>query len=1211
MNTITLKMKNWKKNISRAAAIFVEKLVGAYAGAEPKQRRRLPLLSSFLLITTLVTLSVSLTLRTLNIETSNVMLATSGLLLFSYFISRTRFYIAAITIAILAPAIPSITTVILHPQAASVTAELMWLALPLLIASFMLSIRETIFVGVSYNIYIILLSTYDALPFTTTVPIIAFMIAITFFVITITNTRIKDQLEIETQFKELQQVEEELRDNEEKFRNLFEYAKDAIFIADADTGVLVDVNEAGCAALGLPKDKIIGKPQTIIHPPEMVQEYKKIFSDHVKRGVVSSDDTIIQRADGTRIPANVSASVIKLAGRTIIQGVFRDVSERKQAEEALRESEEKFHTIVEHSNDGVVFIKNGIVQYCNPKLLEIGSYIEAEIIGKPFLNFVAPDSKEKVLDIYRKRMAGQKTPDKYELNLLAKDGRIVNTEISASLVNIKQELVDIALVRDITARKKVEETLANEATRRRILIEQSSDGIVIIDQDGNVYEANQRFAEMLGYSLEEVRKLKAYDWEFLLPPERTLEMIRTVDEKGDHFETQHRRKDGTTFDVEISTNGATIAGQKLIFCVCRDITERKQMAKSIKESEEKFSKAFMSSPQAVVITSLDDGVIIEANETFEELTGYSRKELVGRKAIELDLWNSPEERKNIIKALNEEGVVKNLERQFRNKAGEINTWLFSAETINVNGKPCMLSVTVDISERKKSEERLRFSDAILKSIHEGIFAMDNEFKMTRWNEICEQMFGIKASDAIGKPVRDVLTMVEEYPGQNKERINQLMEKGTRRDEQIYRTTHGDIWVDVHTQAMEDNGKRTGWVTLLSDITERKRTEEALKYSEEKYRELINTSTDAIVSTDPKMLITIWNQGAENIFGYTESEMLGQSLLTIFQTDLYKEIARAIINVKSSDKIEFKNKVFETLGLKKDCSLVPIEVSLADRYVEGNHILTAIIRDITTRKEAEKKLREIDQMKSEFLSNVSHELRTPLQSIGGFTKLIMTGKVPDQATQHEFLNIIDRETMHLGNLINSLLDMSRLESGRFKIYKKLTSLSDIFTYSIKMFHSLAREKNISLTESISPNLPEIEIDSERMRQVIINLIGNAIKFSEPDSSVHVKVEVQNKELLFQVIDHGTGIKEESMKHLFERFYRAEGETVKGGTGLGLYISKQIIEAHNGKIWAESKFGEGSTFSFILPLNSEGGKQNVEENSDNRRRSSDVKASRLLS
>ncbi len=140
----------------------------------------------------------------------------------------------------------------------------------------------------------------------------------------------------------------------------------------------------------------------------------------------------------------------------------------------------------------------------------------------------------------------------------------------------------------------------------------------------------------------------------------------------------------------------------------------------------------------------------------------------------------------------------------------------------------------------------------------------------------------------------------------------------------------------------------------------------------------------------------------------------------------------------------------------------------------------------------------------------------------------------------------------------------------------------------MFRSLARQKEIKLTQRIPETLPEMEIDQERVRQVIVNLVGNAIKFSEPGTSILVKVEVVDDAIVFHVTDHGTGIHEENMEHLFEKFYREEGETVKGGTGLGLYISRQIIEAHGGKIWAVSKFGKGSTFSFSLPLLNGGGK-----------------------
>ncbi|GAI56662.1 unnamed protein product, partial [marine sediment metagenome] len=171
----------------------------------------------------------------------------------------------------------------------------------------------------------------------------------------------------------------------------------------------------------------------------------------------------------------------------------------------------------------------------------------------------------------------------------------------------------VGFVRDVTERKKAEQALADEATRRRILIDQSRDGIVVLDENGKVYEANQRFAEMLGYTPEEAAELHVWDWEFVVPREQVLEMVRSVDETGDHFETQHRRKDGTIYDVEISTNGTMCAGQKLIFCVCRDITERKQAEKTIHQQNEFLNNILDSLTHPFYVIDANDYTVKMAN----------------------------------------------------------------------------------------------------------------------------------------------------------------------------------------------------------------------------------------------------------------------------------------------------------------------------------------------------------------------------------------------------------------------------------------------------------------------------------------------------------------------------------------------------------------------------------------------------------------------
>jgi len=274
-------------------------------------------------------------------------------------------------------------------------------------------------------------------------------------------------------------------------------------------------------------------------------------------------------------------------------------------------------------------------------------------------------------------------------------------------------------------------------------------------------------------------------------------------------------------------------------------------------------------------------------------------------------------------------------------------------------------------------------------------------------------------------------------------------------------------------------------------------------------------------------------------------------------------------------------------IRKDGETAVAEMRVVETEWENKTAYLASFRDITEHKQVEDKLRELHRMKSELIANISHELRTPLHSIRGFAKLMLGGKVPDPETQKEFLTTIDKQSERLGTLIDSLLDMSRLESGRFQIQKQRLSIKDIIHETVESFYSLASEKGAVINEDIPVALPEIEADGERVRQVMVNLLSNAVKFSNGGGSVTVKGEVNCGELLVQVTDHGIGIPKEAMPHLFERFYRAPDSMARGGAGLGLYISEQIIEAHGGRIWAESKVGQGSTFSFSLPLNQAGG------------------------
>ncbi len=197
----------------------------------------------------------------------------------------------------------------------------------------------------------------------------------------------------------------------------------------------------------------------------------------------------------------------------------------------------------------------------------------------------------------------------------------------------------MAIISDITQRKRIEQERADEATQRRILIDQSGDGIVVLDRDGKVYEANKRFTEMLGYTPAEVKELYVWDWEYLETRKQLVNKIKSIGEKGARFESKHRRKDGSIYDVEISVNGADFAGQKLLFCVCRDVTTRKKAEEALKESEDKYYSLFNRSTEGIFVHDLK-GRIVDVNEVACSQSGYSREELLTLNIFDLHTDNT-------------------------------------------------------------------------------------------------------------------------------------------------------------------------------------------------------------------------------------------------------------------------------------------------------------------------------------------------------------------------------------------------------------------------------------------------------------------------------------------------------------------------------------------------------------------------------------------
>jgi len=487
------------------------------------------------------------------------------------------------------------------------------------------------------------------------------------------------------------------------------------------------------------------------------------------------------------------------------------------------------------------------------------------------------------------------------------------------------------------------------------------------------------------------------------------------------------------------------------------------------------------------------------------------------------------------------------------------------------------------------EQRLR---ALIEGVKDyAILMLDRQGRVVSWTACAERMKGYRAEEILGKSIACF------YPPEDIERghpdavLRKAAELGHFEEEGWRLRKDGSrFWASVMITALRDEtGQVNGFSKMTRDITERKRDEERLRESEQKFRAVLESAPDAMLMVDEAGKIALVNAQLERLFAYRRDELVGQpvEILIPLPSRAYHSHLRCEWGKKPRPRPMSAGLVLK--GLRRDGAEFPVEVSLSPIETDNSTWVVAAIRDVTERRIVELQLvaerrraEEANRTKSAFLAAMSHEIRTPMNAILGMSDLLWESDLSPE--QREFVEIFRRAGANLLRLINHLLDLSKIEAGHFELEKEQFNLEDVLDQVSELIGGRARRKGIALLVRIAPDVATDFIgDPGRLRQALLNLVGNAVKFTEKGEitvTAHAQQCGEPGRVGFAVSDTGIGIPADKLGVIFDDFTQADSSVTRkyGGTGLGLGITRRLVELMGGRIFATSTPGEGSTFVF---------------------------------
>jgi PAS domain S-box-containing protein len=897
----------------------------------------------------------------------------------------------------------------------------------------------------------------------------------------------------------------------------------------------------------------------------------------------------------------------ELSIQPVPEGIFIlyiDITERKEAEKkvekAFRDATEKWDSLTKNTDDIVMVVDSqGVIQHINRTILP---YTPEETIGKTVYEYV-PKEQHDIMRRSLGRVFETGEPLSYEVSSnIPKIGTVWFRTKTVPIKDHEKTIGVILTSTDITERKQAEEQIHQLQEHLQLQVERMPIGLIVWDLEFRAKTWNPAATRIFGFPEKEALGKHPYD--FIVPKQAQphVDEIWSRLLKGDetaHSMNKNVTKDGRTIicawsNTPLKKDDGTVIG---VLSMVQDITERKMAEDALRKSENESRTLLENLPQKIFFKDRKS-VYIAANENYARDLKIKPDEIAGRTDYDFFPKKLAEKYRADDKRIMESGKTEDIEEEYIQDGQKVFVHTVKTPVKDENGNVVgILGIFWDITESKRVEEALRESEEkfrmIFQNVNDEIIYVDTRGKMLDVNERCEDLFGYKPDDVIGK---NFLTLgflhLKDIPKIAK-LFKDVIISGKAINEMQLEIKHKNgsiVPIEASARIVKKNGRPCGILVVVRDITERKRMEEKLKgysehleelvqkrteelsESEKRYSVLVEEASDGVaILQDGKIVFT--NKKGLEIIGYSKDELIGLSF-----DGLVSEKYRQLTKERYERRLRGENipSTYEIELISKTGNQVPVELSATRIQYQRRPADLLLVRDVSERKRIEEQHSKLERLAAigEIAGMVGHDLRNPLQGIKSAAYYLNKNQISiSDDDRKKMLTVIDRAVAHADKIINDLQEYSRgIQLDRAKC-----SPHALLTGALSLIQVPARVKVIDDTLEE----PEVRVDKSKMVRVLINLIKNAVDAMPEGGTLQVKSTQANGNVEISFADTGIGMSEETLAKLFSPLVTTKAQ----GMGLGLAICKRIAEAHQGKISVQSVEGKGSTFTITIPIEPE--------------------------